>query len=187
VDAFSYLSVLLSIIIGLGMTQVLTACGRLIRHRDRVRAYWLPILWAIVLLVIYVQVWWSMFGLRAETTWTFVGFLIVLAQTAALYLTAALVLPEDVGDAGVDLRAHYDRQRVWFFAVFLATLVISVVKDVILSGRLPHPLNLGFHAGFATVSMIAIATPRRRVQEVIGVACATVIAAYIGLLFATLQ
>ena len=63
-DAFSYLSVLLSIILGLGLTQLLTAVGRVIRHRDRVRVDWLPMLWAGVLLVVYVQVWWSMFGLR---------------------------------------------------------------------------------------------------------------------------
>src|SRR2546430_11876759 len=51
-----YLSVLLSIILGLGLTQVLTAVGRLVRHRDRVRPDWLPLLWAAVLLVVYVQV-----------------------------------------------------------------------------------------------------------------------------------
>jgi len=32
-DAFSYLSVLLSVIIGLGISQLLTSFGRLIRHR----------------------------------------------------------------------------------------------------------------------------------------------------------
>jgi hypothetical protein len=37
VDAFSYVSVLLSIIIGLGLTQILTAVGRIIRYRDHVR------------------------------------------------------------------------------------------------------------------------------------------------------
>src|SRR3954471_23039506 len=88
VDAFSYLSVLLSIIIGLGVTQLLTAVGRLIRHRDRVRVDWLPLLWAAVLLVIFVQVWWSMFGLRNYREWNFVSFLLVLAQTCTLYMMA---------------------------------------------------------------------------------------------------
>lgn len=63
-DAFSYLAVLLSIVLGLGLTQLLTAIGRLIRHRDRVHVQWLPLLWAGILLLIYVQVWWSMYGLR---------------------------------------------------------------------------------------------------------------------------
>lgn len=42
-DAFSYLSVLLSIVLGLGPTQLLTAVGRLIRHREHVRVHWLPL------------------------------------------------------------------------------------------------------------------------------------------------
>lgn len=61
---FPYLSVLLSIIIGLGITQLLAAAGRLIWHRNRVRVDWLPLLWGAVLLVIFVQVWWSMFDVR---------------------------------------------------------------------------------------------------------------------------
>ena len=112
-DAFSYLSVLLSIIIGLGLTQVLTAAGRLVRYRDRVRADWLPLLWAAVLLVVYVQVWWSMFGLRYRREWTFADFLMVLAQTGTLYVMAAVVLPEEIDEAGVDLRAYYERHHRW--------------------------------------------------------------------------
>ena len=43
-DAFTYLSVLLSSIIGLGLTQVLAACGRLIRARMHVTWYWPAVL-----------------------------------------------------------------------------------------------------------------------------------------------
>src|SRR3954469_9837964 len=131
-DAFGYLSVLLSIILGLGLTQLLTASGRLIRHRDRVRVHWLPLLWAAILLLIYVQVWWAMYGLRLRRDWTFLGFSIVLAQTATLYVMAAVALPEQVEEADGDLGAYFDRHHRWFFVFFLATLVVSVAKDVIL-------------------------------------------------------
>src|SRR2546423_4374212 len=140
-DAFSYLSVLLSIIIGLGLTQLLTAVGRIIRHRDRVRFDWLPLLWAAVLLVIFVQVWWSMFGLRLNRDWNFFAFLVVLIQTATLYLMAAVALPEQAEEGGVDLTAHYDRQHRWFFGFLLATLAVSVVKDVVINGALPNTVN----------------------------------------------
>src|SRR5437762_9502684 len=163
-DAFSYLSVLLSIIIGLGLTQLLTAAGRLIRHRDRVRVDWLPLLWAGVLLVVFVQVWWSMFGLRLYREWTFLAFMMVLAQTATLYLMAAVVLPEQVEDAGVDLRAYYERQHRWFFGFFLATLVISIAKDLIINRQLPDGANLAFHGLMATACLAAFLTRRRRVH-----------------------
>ena len=185
-DAFSYLSVLLSIIIGLGLTQVLTAMGRIIRHRDRVRADWLPLLWAAVLLVVYVQVWWAMFGLRHVPEWTFAMFIVVLAQAATLYLMAAVALPEQVEDQHIDLSEYYNRQHRWFFGFFVATLVVSVIKDVVINGSVPAPVNLGFHIFLAAASVSAIVVRRRRYHEVVGVASAVAFAAYIGLLFARL-
>jgi hypothetical protein len=187
VDAFSYLSVLLSIILGLGLTQLLTAAGRLIRHRDRVHADWLPLLWATVLLVVYVQAWWAMFGMRSVRDWTFVSFLVVLAQTTTLYMMAALILPEQVEEARVDLAAHYDRHHRWFFGFFLATLCISVVKDVLLSGHLPEAANLVFHGLLAAVCVTAIVARSRRVQAVLSIVGAVAVALYIGALFMRLH
>jgi hypothetical protein len=186
-DAFSYLSVLLSIILGLGLTQILTASGRLIRHRERVRTDWLPLLWAAVLLVIYVQVWWAMFGLRLHRDWTFLAFLTVLMQTGTLYLMAAVALPEQVEDAGVDLREYYERQHRWFFGFFLATLIVSVAKDVVLGGQLPTPMNLGFHALLASACVLGIAVRGRRFHALLGVASAGAIMVYIALLFTHLR
>ncbi|MFN2637597.1 MAG: hypothetical protein ABR585_11255 [Gemmatimonadaceae bacterium] len=186
-DAFSYLSVLLSVIVGLGVTQLLTATGRLIRHRDRVQMDWLPLLWTAALLVVFVQVWWSMFGLRAYRDWTFVGFLLILSQTCTLYMMAALVLPEQVEGAMVHLANHYENQRRWFFGFFLATLIISVSKDLVINGRWPNALNLGFHIFFAAVCLSAIIVRRRRYQEIVGITGAAALMIYIGLLFMRLR
>ena len=65
-DAFSYLTVLLSIILGLSITQILQSLGALIQNRARVAFYWPSICWAILLLVIDVQAWWALFGLRVR-------------------------------------------------------------------------------------------------------------------------
>ena len=186
-DAFSYLSVVLSIILGLGLTHVLTALGRLIRHRDRVRFDWLPILWAVVLLVVFTQVWWSMFGLRTVKDWTFLAFFVVLAQTATLYLMAALVLPELVDESGVDLKGYYLRHNRWFFGWFLATLAVSITKDVVLTGRLPSSENLAFHAVLAAGCLLAIVVRQYRAHQILGLVSAAIIATYIGLLFTHLR
>ena len=186
-DAFSYLSVLLSIIIGLGITQVLTAVGGVIRHRDRVTIDWLPLLWAAVMLVVFVQVWWSSFGLRQFRDWTFVGFLLVLAQTCTLYLMSAVILPEQIDETRTDLAAHYQRQHRWFFSLLLATLVVSVLKDKIINGHWPNALNFGFHIFLSAVALSAIFIRQRRYQEFVGIIGAVGIAAYIWLLFMRLQ
>ena len=186
-DAFSYLSVLLSIILGLGLTQVLTAVGRLIRNRGSVRFYWPPLVWAGLLLVIFVQVWWSSFGLRARGTWTFAEFFVVLLQTVALYLVAALALPEEVDAGGVDLRAHYYRQAPWFFGAFALTLLISLGKDLLLEGRLPERFNLWFHLVMLAVSVGAALVRRPWYHHLVALASAAGLAAYVVTLFSTLR
>ena len=186
-DAFGYLSVLLSIIIGLGVTQLLTSLGRVIRHRDRVRVDWLPILWSIVLLVVFVQVWWSMFGLRRQNDWTFGAFLFILGQTCGLYLMAAVLLPEQIETDSVDLAEHYQRQHRWFFSFLVATLILSLLKDRVINGRFPGGDNLGFHIVMLALSLSSILISSRRYQEASGIVAAGIIATYIALLFPRLQ
>ena len=186
-DAFNYLSVLLSIIIGLGLTQVLAACGRLIRTRMHVNWYWPALLWAAILIVIDVQVWWTMFGLRARKEWTFVAFFVVLLQTVTLYMMSAVLLPEQVDERGVDLREHYYRQAPWFFGFFVATLIVSVLKDVTLDHRLPDRVNLAFHAIFLVVSLLGMLSRREAVHRTLALCGAAGIGAYITLLFTRLQ
>jgi len=186
VDAFSYLSVLLSIIIGLGVTQLLTGVGRIIRNRDRIQVDWLPLLWAAVLLVVFVQEWWSSFGLRGYRDWTFGSFLFILAQTGALYLMAAVLLPEQI-DESPSLAGHYERQHRWFFGFLIAALVFSILKDRVINNQWPSRVNLGFHAVMGAEALSAILVRHRRYQETIGILAVVTIAAYIGLLFTRLQ
>ena len=128
-----------------------------------------------------------MFGLRQVREWTFLAFLIVLGQAVTLYMMAAVVLPEQVDDDGIDLGVYFDRQRRWFFGFFLATLIVSVTKDAVIAGNLPGRTNLAFHAVLAAVSLGAMSLRRRRAQEIFGVIGAATVALYIGLLFTRLR
>src|SRR5678815_1556790 len=121
-DQFSYLAVLISIILGLGITQLLGGLGRLLQARKEVQLYWPAVAWIGVLLILYVQTWWAMFGLRALGSWSFLGFSLVLLQPIVLYLLAALVIPEGTSAAAGDLKAHYYAQTRWFFT--LAVLLL---------------------------------------------------------------
>jgi len=96
VDAFAYLSVLISIILGLAITQVLQGLRGLVIARARVRMYWPSVAWAILMLLVSVQSWWAMFGMRQLESWSFAQFTVVLVQVIATYMLAALVLPASV-------------------------------------------------------------------------------------------
>ena len=68
-DPFSYLSVLISIVIGLGLSHLLAGAARLVRHRAAVHPYAPVLLLLAMLFLLHVQQWWTVFDLRRVTRW----------------------------------------------------------------------------------------------------------------------
>lgn len=159
-DAFGYLSVLLSIIIGLAITQLLQGFGRIIQARDRVKIFWPSLTWAGLLILVNVQTWWALFGLHTRASWSFFPFLVVVLQTINLYLTTALILPEIGPGERVDLQAHYFAQARWFFSLTIVSVMISLAKDLVLNGALPQLANTVIQLSFVAVALSAILVRR---------------------------
>jgi len=141
---------LISIIIGIGLTEMLGNLHRLIRNRPRVTWDWLPVTWAATLLLLVINYWWSIYlgvsGLNQSTNAA--GFGLLLIQPILLFLTTASVLPNFDANCEWDMRRHYDEHRktfivtfvlyqctTWTTAFVVGTLgwnVISVVRAIIL-------------------------------------------------------
>jgi hypothetical protein len=115
VTQYEHISVLISIVIGLGLTDILSNVHELVQARDRVRVHWLPVTWAALIFVGLIQWWWSSFGFRDQEDWNFFYFLFLMLRPVTQYLSAAFVLPR-VGQEGVcDMGAYYFRTRHWLF------------------------------------------------------------------------
>jgi hypothetical protein len=187
-DAFSHLSILLSIILGLGIAELLTRFGGIIEHRAGSTLYGPAVSWAFLLLIAHVQTWWTIFGLRELHTWTFFAFSVVLLQPIALFLLSILSLPRVGSDVELktDLRANYFANRRWYFGLFMGLLVVSIVKDLVLSGSLPSAVNLGFHGVLFTVALLGIVTTRDGVHRLLAYGSLLAIGAYIAALFSRL-
>src|SRR5260221_1754821 len=136
VDSFNYLSVLLSIILGLAITQVLQGLRGLILTRAKVKLYIPTLIWAGLTLLIAIQAWLASFGMRTHANWTFAALLVILLQAICWYMVAALVLPDISGDAVVDLREHYFAHQNWFFAAMFGSIVFSAAKEFALGGHM---------------------------------------------------
>src|ERR1700724_1082160 len=115
-DEFSYLSVLLSVILGLAVAQILKGFRGLVVSRARIRIYWPVIAWAALLLLVCFQNWWSMFGMRLRHDWTFLQFSMVLLNTILIYMLAGLVFPDLFGEGVIDLKENFYAHRGWFFS-----------------------------------------------------------------------
>lgn len=186
-DEFSYLCVLLSIILGLAITQILQGFRGMLQSRKQVKLYWPALAWAGLLLVIYVQSWWAMFGLRSHHDWSFGAFAIILLHTVVLYMLAGLVLPDFPGDRVIDLHAHYYTHRTWFFGMAILGGLVSLAKDLVLDGALPEIRNLSFHVLFILIGTIAAITRREWYHKAAVLLSAGLFSWYIALLFTRLQ
>lgn len=184
-EPFEYLSVLISIVLGLGITQLLAGFGRWLEQRATFRAYGPSIAWAAFLLVVHVQTWWSMFGLGYWEEWNFLQFSVVLLQPIVLFLVTVLVFPSSSA-AELDLRTNYFAQRPWFFGLFLALLVVSLLRDLVRMGHLPEAANVAFHGLLFAIGGAALATERDVHHRVLACTALLVILAYVVLLFAQL-
>jgi hypothetical protein len=183
-DAFSYLSVLLSIIIGLAITQVLLGYRAILLGGRNVRLDATALIWSFLLIVLATQAWWSSFELRGQAEWDFLSFAVVLLQMILLYMMAGVILPDIGKDEATDLALHFHGHRRAFFGFMAAMLVTSVAKELLISGSLPAPSNLLFHGlGLATACAGSIIASRR-VQLWLAIAAALTITTYVALLFA---
>ncbi len=183
-DEFSYLSVLLSVILGLAVTQILKGFRGLVLSRAQIRIYWPTLVWGFLWLLACVQSWWAMFGMRGIHNWTFEQFGIVLLQTVLTYMVAGLIFPDLFGSESIDLKASFYAHRRWFFCLALGVIVTSVVKDVVLSGALPSTTNLIFHAVFGSSLLIGALTPNERYHQAMPIFGIALFVSYIITLFA---
>ncbi len=133
-DPFSYLSVLISIILALGMTRVLAGIGDMLQARSRRRIYWVHAIWVVNLFLFLVIAWWVFYRWRGEQHWTFFLFVFVLISPTILYLASLLLFPrEGAADESIDYRTHFYANHRAFFILLTLFAPVDVV-DTLMKG-----------------------------------------------------
>jgi hypothetical protein len=141
-NAFEYLSVLISIILALGMTRVLAGVGDMLQARSHRRIYWVHAIWIVNVFLYLVIAWWIFYRWRDQQPWTFFLFVFVLISPTILYLTSLLLFPREGDmDGVVDYKTHYYANHRAFFILFALFAPVDIV-DSLLKG-VPHFLQLG--------------------------------------------
>jgi len=184
-DPFAYLSVLVSIVLGLGVTQLLMGFSRWLEQRKAFGAFGPAIAWAGLLLLVHFQSWWSMYGMRTYVDWTFVQFSMVLLQPIILFLLAVLIFPSSTSP-DQNLRSTFFHQRPWFFGLILTLLIASLLKDLARSGTLPDAANVGFHAAGIVIAGLGLALKDERTHRWLAYFALLSFIAYIAVLFTEL-
>ena len=133
-DAFNYVAVLVSIVVGLTATRVMSGLGEMIQAANRPRIYWVHVLWHITLLFNVMLNWWLLYRWRATIDWTFLLFIWITVAPILLYLAAAILIPGELETTGSpDWRDYYFKNRRGFFFAFGLIAPLDII-DTLLKG-----------------------------------------------------
>jgi hypothetical protein len=131
-SVFEYLGVLLSVIMGLGVTHILAGLSKTIHHRRTLKLFWVHTLWAFNVLIYIVIIWWGMFWWSGLQEWSFFQFLLLILYAIVLFLAASLLFPWDLRN-DFDFEAHFFDTRPWFFSVLALAWCIDIPETVLKS------------------------------------------------------
>lgn len=151
-SVFEYLGVLLSVIMGLGVTHLLAGLSKAIHHRKTVTFYWVHTLWTVNVLIYIVIIWWGMFWWSGEQEWSFFQFLLLILYAVVLFLAASLLFPWDLPE-DFDFERHFFETRPWFFSVMAFAWFVDIPETVLKSDDQLRELPQAYIA-FASIHLV---------------------------------
>lgn len=184
---FEYIAVLLSIILGLGITQLLTGIARLVRDgRSLAPAWWVMVIVAMLLLA-HFQVWWVSFQWRHVAAWTFLSYVALMILPMLLYLAAYLVLPGDLRLDGKELVREFIERRRPFYAIIALVPLASFFQQYVQGLPLLLDVDTAVRVSWLALAVPGFLSRRVAVQAALAVTDLVVFVVYISLLFARMR
>lgn len=180
---FEYLSVLVSIIVGLGISHLLSGTARLIQLRRRARLYLPTFLWMALLFLANVQIWWVAFERRDSGEWNFFLFLLYLLIPITAVVLSYLIVPDVEGEPAVDLKASYYENRVPFFLLTAFLPAISLVEETVRNAAIPRDSDAAFRVVFLAAALVAAGVRSERYHVFNAVLALGIFCAYVAVLF----
>lgn len=124
--AFDFVMTLYSFVYALGVAQILSTVGDMIRAGKRLRFSWLNAGWMLNILLAIVAWWLSLWDLRAETAWPMLTVLVFFAVACLLYVLARMVSAPIAAEGSVDLQLYHREEGRKYAGLFAAECALTI-------------------------------------------------------------
>jgi len=131
---FEYTTILVSIMLGLGIAQIVAGIADAVYHSVSIKHHWPHTAWVAIVLFLLVQDWIVTYQLKEMKSWDLPTILFVLAYPGLLYLLAHLLFPPEARQEPKDMQLHLQKIRWMVLTLFSATVVLSIIFNVWLLG-----------------------------------------------------
>jgi len=159
-SSFEFISILMSIVIGLGVTNLLAGLGRAFYRRRETPMDEVHIVMTAGTLLLLILQWWVTFKWNTETHWSFDRYLALIIWAVSMYLLTVFLYPPDLSEAEQH-QARFERNRSGFYSSFIAMCLLDIVQTAI-HADLFHPIWYLPYASHYTLLGAAGLCVRRR-------------------------
>lgn len=135
INPFEYVSILISIILGLGITQLLSAFSDLLYHYRKVKFYWPHTIWLVFILFLNIQDWFITFKLKDKMEWNLPALLFVLLYPIALFVITKMILPTNESEERYNMKSFYFSQYNITFLMMAVSALLSLLFNVFLLNK----------------------------------------------------
>ncbi|MGB8440211.1 MAG: hypothetical protein WA867_22895 [Candidatus Acidiferrales bacterium] len=132
-DMYLHVRVLFSIILGLGISRLLTGVARIVQHPKQYRVYWVLLLWAGFVFLYLINFWWWEYRLATIQRWTFPLYFFIAIYAVLLFLLCVLLFPDEMADYD-GFKAYCYSRRQWIFGVMTVVFVADIADTLIKGG-----------------------------------------------------
>jgi hypothetical protein len=157
---FEFLSVLVSIVIGFGLTHLLGGLGHAYHFRRVGKMDAVHIAWTIAIFFVLILNWWVFLLWRDFDAWTFSAFFTVILWTTSFYVMALALypprLPEDV-----DYRQLFEANRTWFLSTFTIMALLDLLVTATRENGMPEWHYLAYVGHYALITAIGVGVRNR--------------------------
>jgi len=163
-EIFPHIRIVMGMVIGLGITRLLTGISAFIQHPGQKNIYPVHIAWVGTLMLMLIHFWWWEVALYDVEHWSFGVFFFLIFYTIVLFLMCAFLFPDAIREYANYEDFFFSRRR-WFFGLLATTLLLDVI-DTMIKGR-DHLSHYGTEMFISTpiffvLCVIAMITANRK-------------------------
>jgi hypothetical protein len=144
---------LYSIVAGLGISKLVQGLATMIEARARIRRYWVHSSWLVVIMAAHIVTIFALIRFSRNAHWTVFNAMLTLSMPLVLYLISDLLVPAIGGEASMDLRAYFYRNRRWFYSLTIGLTLIGMAVQV----AVEHQPDMGLGGILRVVALLALA------------------------------
>ena len=165
-ETFNYISVMISIVLGLGIANILNSIGIIIRNKKNVihsSTYYIHCIFVTLLLF---QTWWTVFGYKDYPDWDFFFYLLMLSMISLIYLMSEMLkLNED--RKPINLETIFLNNKTSYFLIFSLNIIIAAfVQSIGTNSSLFTRINI-IRVTMLFISVLGAYSSNLKVQRLI--------------------